>query len=188
MHRTLLPPRDGERFAHVLETCRLFLLTLANAEMPGHLVRKGGASDLVQETLIAGYQNQHRFHGRTLGELRAWLRRILLNELASFRRRFHASCRDVTREVPVGAVCLEQAPPAPSAGGLDELIREERVEVVAAAVGQLPPDTRSVLLMRMNEKLSFREIGERIGRNEDAVRKTFTRALDHLRETARPAD
>jgi RNA polymerase sigma-70 factor (ECF subfamily) len=175
---------DGARFACVLETCRRFLLSVANAQMPGRLVAKGGASDLVQETLVAGYRNQHQFRGRTLGELRCWLRGILLNELASFRRRYRASSRDVAREVPVGATA-EASQPATRASALDELIRVERVQVVAAAVGRLPADAREVLVLRLNQKLSFREIGARLGRTEEAARKSFARALDRLREVAR---
>jgi RNA polymerase sigma-70 factor (ECF subfamily) len=177
-------PAVGERFADVLETCRQFLLALANAEMPGCLVPKGGASDLVQETLVAGFQNQHQFQGRTLGDLRAWLRGILLNELASFRRRYRASCRDVTRELPVGTVSAKSSP-ATSASTLDEMIRAERTEVVTAAIAGLPLDSREVLVLRVNQKLSFREIGVRLERSEDAVRKAFTRALDRLREAVR---
>src|SRR5262249_32779105 len=83
---TIPHPPSGEQFAPALETCRQFLLAVANVEMPGHLVPKGGASDLVQETLMNGYLHQTRFRGSTLAELRAWLRGILLNELATFRR------------------------------------------------------------------------------------------------------
>jgi RNA polymerase sigma-70 factor (ECF subfamily) len=184
MHSSLLPT-VGERFADVLETCRRFLLALANAEMPGRLIPKGGASDLVQETLVAGYQNQHQFQGHTLGELRAWLRGILLHELASFRRRYQASCRDVARELPVESVVTGSAHPATTDDTLDGLIRAERVEAVSEAVARLPDDARAVLVLRVNQKLSFREIGERLGRSEDAVRKAFTRALDRLREGAR---
>jgi RNA polymerase sigma-70 factor (ECF subfamily) len=174
----------GDRFARALETCRQFLLSVANAEMPGHLTPKGGASDIVQETLTAGYLCREQFHGRTLAELRAWLKGILLNELAMFRRRYRASCRDVAREVPVGATVAGGAHPVAPDQALTELVRAEQTEAVAAAVARLPDEARQVLALRLELRLGFREIGDRLGRTEEAARKLFTRALDQLREIA----
>jgi len=187
----MLNPPDtpvGDPFVSALETCRRFLLATANAAMPAHLAPKGGASDLVQETIVAGYLRQHQFRGRTLAELRAWLRSILLHELADFRRRFRASCRDVAREVPVGALAAGPSHPAAADPALDSLIRDERVRALGARLARLPADTREVLVLRVGQKLGFREIGERLGRTEDAARKTFTRAIERLREAARGSD
>lgn len=183
MLRPLAQRVANDRFAHSLERCRRFLLTVANAEMPGHLVRKGGASDLVQETIAAGYLHRDQFRGRSLGELRAWLRGILRNELASFRRRFQASCRDAGREVPVTPTAAN-GPVAAGGCVLGELIRAERSAAVAEAVNLLPAETRTVLVLRIELRLGFREIGERLGRTEEAARKVYTRALSLLREVA----
>ena len=177
-----MQPAVGDKFATALETCRRFLLALANAEIPNQLVPKGGASDLVQETLVAGYQHQHQFHGHTLADLRAWLRSILLNELASFRRRYRASCRDVAREIPVGSVLSDDQHPPTGESALNNLVRAERTIAVRSAVALLPDDVRQVLALRLELRLGFREIGDLLGRTEEAVRKTFTRALDRLRE------
>ena len=178
-----MQPAVGDKFAIALETCRRFLLALANAELPSLLVPKGGASDLVQETLVAGYQHQNQFNGRTLADLRAWLRSILLNELATFRRRYSASCRDVTREVPVGAVLSGDLHPPAEDSALNSLVHAERAVAVRAAVARLPDVVRQILLLRLELRLGFREIGDRLGRTEEAVRKTFTRALDRLRDS-----
>jgi RNA polymerase sigma-70 factor (ECF subfamily) len=173
-------PPAGDRFAQALEDCRQFLLSVANAEMPGHLTPKGGASDIVQETLAAAYLVRDRFRGRTLAELRAWLKGILAHELATFRRHYRASCRDARREVPIGAA----DGPATATGPIDELLRVERARAVAAAVARLPADAREVLVLRIELRLGFREIGDRLGRTEEAARKAFDRALHRLRQTA----
>jgi RNA polymerase sigma-70 factor (ECF subfamily) len=173
----------GDQFAGALETCRKFLLALANAELPSQLVPKGGASDLVQETLVAGFQHQHQFHGHTLADLRAWLRSILLNELASFRRRYRASCRDVAREIPVGTVLAGALDPPVEDSALNKLVRAERTIAVRAAVARLPDDVRQILVLRLELWLGFREIGDQLGRTEEAVRKAFTRALSRLRDS-----
>ncbi|MBH8566087.1 sigma-70 family RNA polymerase sigma factor, partial [Nostoc sp. CENA67] len=181
MIQSSFPSPSGERFAAALETCRQFLLTVAAAEMPDYLTPKGGASDLVQNTLANAYLARARFCGRTLDELRAWLRGILANELADFRRRYRAACRDAAREAPVDAA---DASAATGSQPIDHLIRAERAEAVAAAVERLPADARSVLALRLDCGLGFREIGEHLGRTEEAARKVFLRALERLRATA----
>src|SRR5689334_17657836 len=111
----------GTDFPVVLETCRHFLLTIANAELPADLRAKGGASDLVQDSLLAAHTARRQFRGRTVAELRAWLRGILRNELSAFRRSYRGTAaRDVAREVPLTESRAEPvAPEAPVA----ELVR-----------------------------------------------------------------
>jgi RNA polymerase sigma-70 factor (ECF subfamily) len=176
----ILDPRSGDRFAHALETCRRFLLGIANARMPGQLTPRGGASDLVQETLVKAYTCREQFHGRTLADLRAWLRCILQHELIDFHRRCGAACRNAAREAPAEDGTLVATEPEP----VESLIRAERDAAVAAAVARLPMDAREVLTLRLELRLGFREIGERTGRGEDAARKAFTRALERLRGDA----
>jgi RNA polymerase sigma-70 factor, ECF subfamily len=166
-------------FGDVLETCRLFLL--ANAELPGGLLAKGGASDLVQEAMVAAHLSRDQFRGRTFGDLRAWLRAILLNELAMFRRRFtDTASRDLAREVSLaaGASLLPAADVAP----MEELARREECAQLAAAVERLPETLREVVHLRVEQRLSYAAIGERLGRSEEAAQKLFTRAVSSLRK------
>ena len=180
----MLPPPDTtpeDRFAVALETCRQFLLATAALELPGYLRPKGGASDLVQNTLAAAYKYRERFHGHTLTELRAWLRGILANELGTFRRRYRAACRLHSREVSAD---VADRPALALSHPIDHLIRVEGTEALTAAVARLPADAREVLSLRLDHRLGFLEIGARIGRTEEAARKVFTRALERLRRIA----
>ena len=82
----------------LLETCRAYLLLVANREL-ARPAPKGGASDLVQETFLDGQRNFGRFKGETEAELLAWLRGILLNNLAIFDRRYRQTAkRQIARE------------------------------------------------------------------------------------------
>jgi RNA polymerase sigma-70 factor (ECF subfamily) len=167
-----------ERFDDVLEECRRFLLAIANEELPEQLRAKGGASDLVQETLLAAHDARIQFRGTTLADLRAWLRTILLNELAMFRRRFQVNgCRDIAREVS-GSVEMPDPRPVPS----EVLARREGELRLAAAVERLPSPYRETVLLRIECELSFDEIGRRTNRTAEAARKNFTRALLMLRQ------
>jgi RNA polymerase sigma-70 factor (ECF subfamily) len=176
--RPPVPPTEAE-FAELLGQARQFLLGVANAELPAALRAKGGASDLVQETFAAALRGRHQFRGTTLDDLRAWLRAILRNELATFHRRFAAAAaRDVGREVPAGTASnLPAVTPPP----IERLIRDEQARTLAATVAGLPDDQREVVVLRLEHGLPFTAVGERLGRSEEAARKLFSRALERLR-------
>jgi RNA polymerase sigma-70 factor (ECF subfamily) len=172
------------RFADALEASRQFLLAMANAQLPPSLRAKGGASDLVQETLATAHRARHQFHGRTLTELRAWLRAILANEVCSFRRAYAGTAaRDVTRELPVESC----EPSTADESALGELIRLEDEDRLREAVAGLPERSRMVVALRAECGYSFARIGEHLGCTEEAARKVFARAVEQLRELA-PAD
>lgn len=58
--------------------------------------------------------------------------------------------------------------------------RREREEWIRLALEFVDPDDRQVILLREWEKLSFEEIGSRLGCTSEAARKRFTRALPKL--------
>src|SRR5690348_7072097 len=98
----LAEARAGSREAlgQVLEVFRGYLLLIADRELDPRLRAKGGASDLVQETFLEAQRDFVGFHGDSAEELRAWLRRLLLNNLANFTRQYRERAkRDVGREV-----------------------------------------------------------------------------------------
>src|SRR6516225_2525174 len=93
-----------EALGQVLETFRGYLLLIADREMDPELRAKGGASDLVQETFLEAQRDFARFHGTRAEELRAWLRRLLLNNVANFTRQYRERAkRQVGREIPLEA-------------------------------------------------------------------------------------
>jgi RNA polymerase sigma-70 factor (ECF subfamily) len=73
-------------------------------------------------------------------------------------------------------------PPAREAGPLPVLEAAELARTLAAAIEELPESLRTTLMLRTQEGLSFEEIGKLVSRNETAVRKRYSRALEQLRE------
>lgn len=67
-------------------------------------------------------------------------------------------------------------------GPRESLAGAELGAAVAQAVEQLPQPLRQTLVLRYFESLSFAEIARVVGRNEVAVRKRYSRALEELRE------
>src|SRR5437764_1298683 len=100
--RVLASARSGsaEALGRALETCRGYLLLVAERNLDPVLRAKGGASDLVQETFMEAQRDFAQFQGTTEAELLAGLRRMLLNNVGNFARRYRGTDkRAVGREV-----------------------------------------------------------------------------------------
>ena len=72
----------GEHLGALLELYRNYLHLLARTQIDLHLQGRLDPSDLVQETLLEAYRDFGQFRGGTEAELLAWLRRILVHNLA----------------------------------------------------------------------------------------------------------
>jgi RNA polymerase sigma-70 factor (ECF subfamily) len=176
-----------EALGHALEECRDYLLLIAGRELDPDLGAKGGASDLVQETFLEAQRDFSRFAGGSPEELRAWLRRLLLNNVANFTRHYRATAkRRAGREVALEAghsseergAGLAADVPTPSV----QAVANEQAAALQAAMAQLPEDYRQVLALRHQEQLSFEEIGTRLDRTANAARLLWVRAVDRLQE------
>jgi RNA polymerase sigma-70 factor (ECF subfamily) len=187
--QSLAAARAGsqEALGAALEACRAYLLLIARQELDPMLRAKGGASDLVQETFLEAQRDFAQFQGTAEEELKAWLRRLLLNNLANFVRRYRqtakrqAECEvslEATASSAQGAGRLADEGPSPS----DKALARERDEVVHRALDRLPEDYRLVLLLRYEDGCSFEEIAAQLGRSPNASQKLFARALERLQQ------
>jgi RNA polymerase sigma-70 factor (ECF subfamily) len=152
-----------------------------------HLQAKGGASDLVQETLVDAVRAFANFKGDSADDLRRWLRRLLLNNLVSFARRYRgAGKRQVGREVALetgnssedlaGAMATDE--PSPSG----QAMANEQTEAIERALERLPDDYRLVILLRYQEERSFDDIGQLMDLSPNAARKLWLRAIKRLQQ------
>ena len=73
----------------------------------------------------------------------------------------------------------EDGLPVPSAEE-DTLARQGHLDLLRRIHG-LPPNTREVVYLRAFGGLSFREIGDVLGRTETWARVTFYRSKEHLK-------
>lgn len=174
---------DREALGTALECCRRYLLRLANERLDPTLRARVAPSDVVQVTILEAHKGFSRFTGADRGDLLRWLRRALLNNLASARSFHHAARRAVSREAPMppgGADAgAGRAPGQTPSGPLRE---REQKQAVAAALATLPEQYQAVIDLHHREGLSFQEIGERIGRSAEAARKLWARAVERLQE------
>jgi RNA polymerase sigma-70 factor (ECF subfamily) len=185
----LAAARAGSREAlgQALETCRNYLLLIAGRQLDPDLHAKGGASDLVQETFLEAQRDFARFQGTSEGELLAWLRQILLNNVANFTRRYRGTGkRAVGREVVVPADDSAAPPgavlPDPWLTPSSEAVEREQARALQHALARLPDDYRQAIVLRYLEGRSFEEIGQLLSRSPDAARKLWSRAMERLRQ------
>jgi RNA polymerase sigma-70 factor, ECF subfamily len=193
LDQRLLDARDGspEALGDVLEACRAYLLGIADRELDGPLRAKGGASDLVQETFLEAQRDFPRFQGKSEAELLAWLRRMLLNNLANFARHFRSTeKRRLDREVAIDPhASASTATPLPASDTPTpsvEVMTDERNRALTDALARLPDDYRQILTLRYLEGCSFEEIGARMQRTSNAVRKLWSRAVVKLQDEYTP--
>lgn len=185
--------RNGSKQAigELFELCRPYLLKIANRKLDPALHSKAGGSDLVQETFLEAQKDFDRFDGSRKSELLVWLRRILLNNLADFTRRYRkARMRDAGAEVSLDVrelahhwqawLATGSASPSSAARG------NEQVELLERALAKLPEHYRRVIRLRHQENRTFKEIGDQLGRTSEAARKLWARAIGRLQVELKP--
>ena len=177
---------SSEALGQVLEACRGYLLLIAQQELDPALQAKGGASDLVQQTFLEAQRDFAAFHGTTHAALLAWMRQLLVNNLANFRRDFQRQKRRASLEIALPGNDSQ----GPRGGGLDAgtstpsalMMLAEQTEALERAVAKLPEDYRQVIQLRYREERSFEAIAELMQRTQNAVRKLWSRAIERLQQ------
>ena len=175
-----------EALGRALEACRPYLLQVAREELAPQLRAKLGASDLVQETFLEAQRDFRRFRGCSEADWLAWMRRILLNNVANQTRHFrHTKKRRLGREVALSDAPLDELiePRTDQGGSPSRQARQrERDAALAAALARLPEPQQQVIRLRNYERLTFEEVGRRMGRSAEAVRKLWGRAIESLQQ------
>jgi RNA polymerase sigma-70 factor (ECF subfamily) len=176
---------SAEALGKALEACRAYLLRIAQGELGSDLQAKGGASDLVQQTVLDAVRDFAHFQGNTEAELLQWLRRLLRNNLADFTRQYRDTAkRQIGQEIRLEGDDssaergggLAAAWPSPSG----EAMEYEQAEAIRRAVERLPDNYRRVIVLRYQDERSFDEIGELLGLTANAARKLLLRAVERV--------
>src|SRR5262245_65421785 len=110
------------------------------------------AADAVQDALISAYKAADRFRGDSA--VTTWLHRIVVNACLDRARRRQARPTVPMPEVETAAVRSAAAGPE----------RDPDTEIVVrAALGQLPPEQRAVLVLLDIEGYTVAEIAQMLG-------------------------
>lgn len=134
------------------------------------------AADLTAETLADAYASRRRFGDRGDGSASAWLYTIAHRKLGRFRRRQRV---DAAARRRLGLQRLELT--SEDIERVEALIDFAQVgRAVAAAFGELRPDQREALRLRVIDGLPYRQIAATLGCSEDVARARVSRGLRRI--------
>jgi RNA polymerase sigma-70 factor (ECF subfamily) len=175
---------DPAALGALLNHFRAFLLAHAREAGPPGFRPPFGDSALVQETLLAACQHFPDFRGTTGAELAGWLgailRRVALTQARRESRSGRPSGSPATANRGAAETPLFQLPAREPVAPDEAAAARERSKAVRDAVAGLPDSHRDALVLRFHERLSFDEIGRRLGRSPEAARKLVARAVREL--------
>jgi RNA polymerase sigma-70 factor (ECF subfamily) len=136
----------------------------------------GGRAPLAQDLAQESFLQLHRTAWGTMpaGEARFWLYRVARNMAINEFRKSHTRYRLFDRVVET------MRPRARNPE--QEYETQERQNLVLEMLQTLPEDQRTALLLREQEQLSYREIGQVLNVSESKVKVDIFRARASLRE------
>lgn len=130
-------------------------------------------SDLLQTTYLNVVKYIDSFRGDDEDSFTAWLTTVMENNLRDKVRSSNAAKRQQPdRVTPADPERIPADGPTPSV----DAMRVEDLQSVGRALDRLPEAQREIIIMRTVDGLSFREIGDRMGRSEGAARMLYFRA------------
>jgi RNA polymerase sigma-70 factor (ECF subfamily) len=181
---------DAQALADFIAGHRPQLMAFIERQLGAGLRRKVEPDDVFQETSAEAVR---ALPTAELGDRDpfSWLCQIAERRIIDLHRHFFgAQKRDAGREVSLGSDRGSDAQPA----GLINLLvaslttpsqafsRNAREARLLEALGKLPQEQQSALRMRYIENLPSKQIAERLGKSDAAIRVMLTRSLKRLNE------
>ncbi len=157
---------DKAAFGHLVENHQSRLLTVAYAV----LGNRHDAEDVVQEVFVKAYLVLEQL--KEPASFRSWLLRITVNKAINWRKKTARIWLELDK------MTLEDD----GAGPAEELEASEQRRQIQAALEQLTPQHRAILVLREEEMLSYEEIAELLGLPIGTVRSRLSYARQKLRE------
>ena len=145
------------------------------------------ALDLSQEVFLNVFRTIGRFRGQSA--LRTWIYRIVINQAHNrqrwWRRRHRAEQVSLDERLETNG----DLPPASELAEPDRVFGQKELATrIWEALGRLPFDQRTVMILREIDGLSYDEIGFSLGVAVGTVKSRLTRAREALRVQLREAD
>ena len=173
--------REGDRGAAVilLERAVPAVRQWARGRVPPMARGEANTEDVLQDAVLRTLPRLSRFRHDTVGSLQAFLCTVVMNRIRDLIRK---SKRHGTT-IATDAEPLADDEPSP----LELAIRQQNVERFLAALQQLAPSDRQLIIWRIELGWSVDEIALQLGKTKAAARMGVRRALERLHTAlARP--
>ena len=158
--------------------------------MSKELRSKLESMDIVQDTLIHALRGLDDFTYKNEGDFVRWLSKIAENELRGSLRKLHADKRDIRKEIPLqedasksGDDRARVLDPARYTTPSVILSKKEELDKLEKAIDKLKPEYKEVIIWAKIDGLSYKEIGNRLGKSADAAGHLLLRAMVSLTDT-----
>jgi RNA polymerase sigma-70 factor, ECF subfamily len=174
---------DEAAFERLVREHTPHLLAVARRLLPS----EHDARDAVQEAFLSAFKSIGAFEGGS--RLSTWLHRIVVNACLMKRRsESRRPARSIEDLLPRFREDGHQAIPAKNWKPIPDSVIQttELRDRVRAAIEELPPVYREVLILRDIEELDTRAAAEHLGIGESAVKTRLHRARQALRELLDP--
>lgn len=146
--------------------------------------------DLVQDAFVLALQDLEDFTYKDEGDFLRWLSKIVENRIRDNVKKLHADKRNIRKEV----LLHNRAPTSGKsfAGALGPIAtttpsvivsKGEDLDKLEKAINKLTPEYREVIILKKIEGLSYKEIGNKLGKSSDAVGMLVSRAMISLINT-----
>ena len=178
--------KDGDKFAlnQLYSIYAERVRWMVRLRMGAELRSKLESMDMVQDTLIHALSDLDDFTYKSEGDFIRWLSTIAENVLRGNLKKLHTNKRDIRREVPLNNYgpnttrrVVEN--PGPIAATTPSVIMSKKEDLcnLEKAIDQLKPKYREVIILAKIDGLSYKDIGKRLGKSEDAVGMLLSRAM-----------
>lgn len=182
--------KEGDQAA-LERLCKAYnerVLRIIRMRMGLELRTKLESMDLVQDAFIAALRGLENFTYRNEGDFLRWISKIAENRLRDNLDKFHADKRDIRKETPLmrNRDATRESLAQSFFGPIDSMTpsvimsKRENLDKLEKAMDGLKPEYREVIVLTKIEGFSYKEAGERLGKNPDAVRMLLSRAMAAL--------
>jgi len=120
------------------------------------------AEEIVQEAFLRLHRQVEQHGAASIENMPSWLFRVAHNLTISVRRRRELE-RKLREQAAVDAAADARSGAVPAPDALEELVRRELCDLVMAEVRKLPDEQKEVLLLKVIQGFTLREIGEITG-------------------------
>jgi RNA polymerase sigma-70 factor, ECF subfamily len=180
------PGAVNDLLARDREALRLFV----DRCMDAAIRRRTDPSDIVNEAQLEIAQRLREYWTDPPMPFQAWIRKTARERWINVYHGHRAQCRDVRRDQALpddSSVALAERFVARGVSPSENLVAQEQLAQVAAAVAGLKDSYREVLLMRHMEGLAHETIASILEITPDAARQRYVQALNRLAKELRKA-
>jgi RNA polymerase sigma-70 factor (ECF subfamily) len=186
----MMPAEVGDK-GPSLERFQDYLVLLARVQMDARLRARLHPSDIVQQTLLEAYRQHDNLLGRSEKEMAAWLRQLLVHNVADAGRALRRAKRDAGLERSLEAVLenstvrLHAVLAADQSSPSQQALRHEQWLQVSDALARLPEPQREAVVLHYLQGLPLAEVAGQLERSEASAAGLLYRGLKKLRDLLR---